>query len=196
MRAMLIVIVLCGLAVADDDEPQVQGNEVIEIEGAPPRPKVKAKPKKRYLGTGTKLDNIFLRPAPEYSDSAILSDAWELAWMLLDIDEKGVVTRVKFLKVPGHDLEKIAVKTAMKLQFEPAIADDGKPTRSWIAWPIEWPSYWWLVQFTGLATGIPDTSHVPCKGSGPMHVGSIHPTYKDCGAPDWKRASTAPWVTN
>lgn len=127
MRIMLALIALCGLAVADD-EPQVHGNEVIEIEGAPPTPKVKAKPKKRYLGTGSKLDNIFLRPAPEYSDSAILSDAWELAWMLLDIDEKGVVSRVKLLKVPGHDREKIAVKTAMKLQFEPAIAEDGKPT--------------------------------------------------------------------
>jgi hypothetical protein len=194
MRAILILLALSSLAIADD-EPQMSGNEVIEIEGAPPVPKVKAKPKKRYLGTGTKLDNIFLRPAPEYSDSAILSDAWELAWMLLDIDEKGVVTRVKLLKTPGHDLEKLAVKTAMRLQFEPAIGDDGKPIRSWIAWPIEWPSYWWLVQFTGLATGIPDTSHVPCRGSGPLHVGSIHPTYKDCGQPDWKRANTAPWVT-
>ena len=136
MRSILILLMLCGVAFADGE---LRGNEVIEIEGAPPVPKVQAKPKKRYLGTGTKLDNIFLRPAPEYSDSAILSDAWELAWMLLDIDEKGVVTRVKFLKVPGHDLEKLAVKTAMKLQFEPAIGDDGKPTRSWIAWPIEWP---------------------------------------------------------
>jgi hypothetical protein len=186
MRALLLLLALCGLAVADD-EPQIRGNEVIEIEGAPPTPKVKAKPKKRYLGTGTKLDNIFLRPAPEYSDSAVLSDAWELAWMLLDIDEKGAVTRVKFLKVPGHDLEKLAVKEAMKLQFEPAIGLDGKP--------IQWPSYWWLVKFTGLATGIPDTSHVPCRGSGPLHLGSVHPTYKDCGKPDWKRANTAPWVT-
>jgi hypothetical protein len=28
-----------------------------------------------------------------------------------------------------------------------------------------------------------------------MHLGSIHPTYKDCGQPDWKRANTAPWMT-
>ena len=151
---MLILLAMCGLAVADD-EPRLTGHEVIEIEGAPPTPKVQAKPKKRYLGTGSDLDNIFLRPAPEYSDEAVLSDAWELAWVLLDIDATGAVTRVKFLKVPGHDLEKLAVKTAMKLQFEPAIGDDGKPIRSWIVWPIEWPSYWWLVQFTGLATGIP-----------------------------------------
>jgi len=194
MRAILILLALSGVAIADD-EPQLSGHEVIEIEGSPPTPKVPAKPKKRYLGTGTELDNTFLRPAPEYSEEAILSDAWELAWVLLDIDETGKVTRVKLLKVPGHDLEKLAVKTAMKLEFEPAIGNDGRPARSWLAMPIEWPSYWWLVQFTGLATGIPDTSHVPCAGSGPMHLDSLHPTYKDCGRPDWKRASTARWLT-
>ena len=114
---------------------------------------------------------------------------------VLDIDATGKVTRVKMLKAPGYDLEKIAVKTAMKLQFEPAIAQDGKPTRSYIVWPSEWPSYWWLVQFTGLATGIPDTSHVPCRGSGPLHVGSIHPAYKDCAPPKWERANSEPWQT-
>ena len=91
------------------------------------------------------LGNIFLRPAPAYSDRAIESDRWAVAWMLLDIDETGKVQRVKFLKYPGLDLETIAVKEALKLQFEPAIAMDGKPQRSWIVWPIEWPSYWWLV---------------------------------------------------
>jgi hypothetical protein len=168
--------------------------EVIVIEGSPPPPQVKAKPTKRYLPRG-EIDNIFLRPAPPYSDKAMLSDRWSLAWMLLDIDEAGKVTRVKFLRYPGQDLERIAVKTALRLRFDPALGADGKPVRSYVAWPIEWPSYWWLVKRTGLATGIPDTSHIPCRGSGPLNLGSVHPTYRDCSRPDWKLANTEPWLT-
>jgi hypothetical protein len=178
----------------DDGTPKTRGSEVIEIEGAPPPPKVKAKPKKRYLARG-ELDNIFLRPAPPYSDDAITSDTWSVAWMLLDISDKGKVTRVKFLKYPGHDLESIAVEQALKLKFEPAKDDDDKPVRSYIVFPIEWPSYWWLVIRTGLATGIPDTSHIPCRGSGPLNMGSVHPTYRDCDPPEWEKANTEPWLT-
>lgn len=191
MRYLPLVVALVSPVAFADDTP-ITGNEVIVIEGAPPPPAVKAKPKKRYL-PGGKLDNIFLRPAPEYSEEAILKDAWTVAWMLLDIDERGKVTRVKFLKYPGYDLERIAIKTALALQFEPALASDGKPVRSYIAWPIEWPSNGWLVTFTGLSTGIPDTSHVPCRGSGPLHLGSIYPTYKDCSPPTWSKANTEPW---
>jgi hypothetical protein len=193
MRTLIFLVLLCNVALADG--PAITGAEVIVIEGSPPPPKVKAKPKKRYFGTGDKWDNIFLRPAPEYSDSAIEHDAWEVAWMLLDIDESGRVTRTKFLKHPGHDLEKIAVRTALALQFEPAIAQDGKPARSYVIWPIEWPSYWWLVSRTGLATGIPDTSHVPCRGSGPLHLNSAHPVYRDCAPPDLHLANTEAWQT-
>jgi len=188
-----VVLTFARVAVADDATP-TRGSEVIVIEGSPPPPKVKARPKKRYLPSG-KLDNVFLRPAPAYSDAAVLSDSWSVAWMLLDIDDSGTVTRVKFLKYPGHDLEKIAVETALKLSFDPAIGEDGKPMRSYIVWPIEWPSYWWLVMRTGLATGIPDTSHIPCKGSGPINIGSVHPAYRDCDPPDWSKANTESWLT-
>jgi hypothetical protein len=192
--SLAVVLVLTLAAPAIGDEAPLRGNEVIHIEGSPPPPKVKARAKKRYLPRG-EIDNVFLRPAPAYSDKAILSDAWSLAWMLLDIDETGAVTRVKFLKYPGSDLEGIAVKTAMKLQFDPAIADDGKPTRSYIVWPIEWPSYGWLLMRTGLASGIPDVSHIPCRGSGPLHLGSLHPVYRDCSAPTWSNANSEPWLT-
>ena len=37
---------------------------------------------------------IFLRKAPKYSDRAILTDAWARAWLLLDVDRTGAVTRV------------------------------------------------------------------------------------------------------
>ena len=199
-QSALILVVLSSLsatALADGDKTEkteTRGSEVIVIEGAPPPPKVKAKPKKRYLPQGDETDNIFLRPAPKYSDEAVLSDTWSVAWMLLDIDDTGAVTRVKFLKYPGHDLEKIAVDTAMKLEFEPAKDDKGKAVQSYVVFPIEWPSYWWLVMRTGLATGIPDTSHIPCAGSGPLNMGSVHPAYRDCAPPDWKKANSEPWL--
>jgi hypothetical protein len=190
----VVAVTLTPAVATADDEPESRGSEVIEIEGAPPPPAVKASPKKRYLPSG-ELDNIFLRVAPRYSDAAALSDTWSVAWMLLDIDEQGRVSRVKFLKYPGHDLETIAVETAMKLQFDPATDADGKAVRSFEVWPIEWPSYWWLVMRTGLTTGIPDTSHIPCRGSGPLNMGSIHPTYRDCSAPDLSKAKTEAWLT-
>jgi len=192
MRALTIVLLLVsGAAIAD--EPQVRGNEVIVIEDAPPIPKVRAKPKKRYLGENSDINNIFLRPAPAYSERAVMTDAWTTAWLLLDISETGTVTRVKFLKYPGYDLEKIAVKTALALQFEPAIGADGKPARSYLIWPIEWPSYGWLVAKTGLASGIPDTSHVPCRGSGPLNLTSLYPTYRDCSRPNIALIKTESW---
>jgi hypothetical protein len=194
--ALVVAIVIAVGAVAHAEEPRISGNEVIVIEGSPPAPKVKARPKTRLFASGDDLDNTFLRAAPPYSDRAIETDAWTVAWMLLDIDDTGKVTRTKFLKQPGYDLEAIAVRWAMKLRFDPAIGADGKPARSWLVVPLEWPSHGWLVLRTGLATGIPDTRHVPCRGSGPLHMGSVYPTYKDCTPPDWRKASTEPWLTS
>ena len=50
---------------------------------------------------------------------------------------------------------------------------------------MEWPSYGWLLKRTGMASGIPDTTHVPCAGSAPWHMGALHKTYRDCAPPDW-----------
>ena len=36
--------------------------------------------------------------------------------------------------------------------------------------------------------------YVPCRGSGPWAMGSVHPTYKDCSKPDLRKASTEKWV--
>ena len=183
----LALAMLCALAVP------AAADEVILIEGAPPTPKTVVHPRKHYLPTGP-LDDTFLRPAPEYSDEAKLSDTWAVAWMLLDVDATGKVARVKFLNRPGHDLDKLAVKTAFGLELDPALDDAGKAQRSWVVWPIEWPSYYWLVFKTGLASGIPDTHHVPCRGSGPLN-GSLHAVYRDCSDPDLAKARTEPWIT-
>ncbi len=190
MKCLAALLMLTTLAIADG--PPIVGHETIVIEGWPPVPKVQAKPQKRYLPTGT-LDDVFLRVAPAYSDIAIEKNTWTQAWMLLDIDQRGRVTRVKFLKYPGYDLEKIAVKTALAMTFEPALDASGAPARSYLVFPIEWPTYGWLIAKTGLATGIPDTSRVPCRGSGPLNLDRRYPTYRDCTPPDFKKANTELW---
>jgi hypothetical protein len=150
-----------------------------------------------------KPKNYKPRAAPPYSDKAVLEDAWTKAHMLLDIDEHGNVLRYKFLKRPGYDLEKIAVSEIKKLTFEAARDRDGKPMRAWVVWTIEWPSAWWLEQLVGTRSGMPPIvgfpphrldSYVPCKGSGPWAMGSVHPTYKDCSRPDLRNAVAEKWV--
>jgi hypothetical protein len=141
--------------------------------------------------------------APPYSDHAVLSDAWTKAHMLLDIDENGTVVRFKWLKKPGYDLEQIAVREVFALKFTPARDAHGKAIKAWIPWTIEWPSAWWLEMFVGTRSGMPPyegipprrkDEYVPCRGSGPWNLGSLHPTYRDCSKPDLSKAADAPWV--
>ena len=143
------------------------------------------------------------RKAPPYSDRAILSNAWTKAWLLLEVDEAGRVTRFKFLRRPGYDLEKIAVKEAFRLRFDPARDRAGRALRSWVVWPIEWPSAWWLSMFVGTRSAMPkivgfpphrQDAYVPCAGSEPLNLGSLHPTYKDCSKPDLTKAAGEPWI--
>jgi hypothetical protein len=144
------------------------------------------------------------RKAPPYSDRAVVHDAWTKAHMLLDIDETGKLLRIKWLKRPGYDLDKIAISEVTRLKFQPARDTSGKPMRAWLVWSIEWPSAWWLDKFIGTRTSMPRVIHgdkrqddyVPCKGSGkPWHMGSMHKTYKDCSKPDLRVAATEPWFT-
>ena len=183
-------VVVEGNATLDGKVDAVMG-EVIVIRDkiAPP---VAPKPK-----------NYKPKAAPPYSDKAVLEDAWTKAHMLLDVDEKGNVLRYKFLKRPGYDLEKIAVREIAKLTFEPAKDRAGKPMRAWVVWTIEWPSAWWLEKLVGTRSAMPPIvgfpprrldHYVPCKGSGPWAMGSIHPTYKDCSRPDLRNASAEKWV--
>jgi carboxypeptidase family protein len=154
-----------------------------------------------------KPKNYVASKTPPYSDAAVLSDAWTTAWMLLDVNPQGRVERIKFLKHPGYDLEEIAKKEASRLEFEPARDRFGKAVRTWMVWKIEWPSAWWLEQMVGTRSGMPPIIgydwdgnpvrkdwYVPCAGSGPMNLGSIHPAYKDCSKPDLKAALKEPWL--
>jgi hypothetical protein len=144
---------------------------------------------------------------PPYSDRAITSNAWTKAWLLLDVDRHGVVRRVKFINRPGYDLETIALEGVFGLRFDPARNEDGAPIRSLVVWSIEWPAYWWLVEKQGVSTRMPAYTYsiesgprridsaVPCKGSGPLALGSLHPVYRDCSRPDLRKEfDSEPWI--
>lgn len=197
MRSLVIICLLAGVAAAevDDDAYEALGikdpGEVIVIEGHVPP------------ATPPKPTNYVKTAAPPYSDRAILSDAWTKAWMLLEIDERGAVTRVKFLNKPGYDLEPIAIAQAFKLKFAPALDGTKHAMRSTLVWEIEWPSAYWLGTFVGVRSTMPPVvgfpphrmdDYVPCRGSGPLNLGSVRPTYKDCTKPDLSKIPTAPWI--
>ncbi len=92
---------------------------------------------------------------PPYSDRAIKSNRWARAWLVLDVNPEGLVTRAKFMHKPGEELEKIALDQVFKLEFDPSINEDGVPIRTLVLWSIDWPSYWWLIDHYGTAAGMP-----------------------------------------
>jgi hypothetical protein len=184
-KAILIPAFLLSIASEAAAEDRRQKGEVIVIDEKPPRAAVPAR-----------AVNFSPIKAPPYSDRAIEEDAWTRAWLLLDIDDTGTVRRFKFLKRPGHDLEAIATREAFKLRFQPARDASGRPVATWMLWLIEWPSHGWLIARLGLATRMPPVvgfpprsmaAHVPCAGSGPLNLDSIHPVYRDCSRPDLSR---------
>lgn len=161
------------------------------------------------------------RITPPYSDEAVVRDAWAKAWLLLDIDETGKVLRVKLVKRPGFGLDEIAVKEAMKLRFEPALDERGKPMRTKMFWAMEWPSHGWLVEHNGTATRMPVEAYaidpfmsgfgglsglkappteasalgkVRCAGSGPLNLDYRYPVYRDCSKPNLKKVPLLPWL--
>jgi hypothetical protein len=178
-----LVALLSGSALAET--PRVVPGETIHVEGKAP-PGTAPKPAKKYHAI-----------APRYSDYAIEHDTWARAWLLLDIDARGVVTRVKLVRRPGADLDQIAVDTAMKMKFEPARDALGAPKASWLLWTIEWPSWGWLIAHEGLATKIPaSVNGVPCADSGqPLNLDSVHPVYRECAMPDVSKIDALPWQT-
>ena len=179
------------------------------------------------LGEVIHVEDRFVKPVgpkpvanpgilPRYSDAAITSDTWARAWILLDIDERGAVKRVKWLKRPGHDLDQIAVEPALATKFEPARDEHESATRSKLVHLIEWPSYWWLTTAegvtthrsyarnasvdspinsdTGFAPRDPAAS-VPCYGSGPLNLDQAHAVYRDCTPPpNPRKFEKDPWI--
>jgi hypothetical protein len=82
-----------------------------------------------------------VKPILPYSDQAIDENAWVVGWMLLDVDDKGVVTGFRFLHRPGYGLDRIAEKEIWGLRFEPAVDAGGQPMISKVLWKLEWPAF-------------------------------------------------------
>ncbi|HEY4180872.1 MAG TPA: hypothetical protein VGM90_28705 [Kofleriaceae bacterium] len=183
------VLALSATALADDDPIAVEG-EIIEVHGTAPRT---TPPQPQHYNS---------LETPPYSDHAILSDAWTRAWLVLELDETGTVARVKFLKKPGYDLEKIALAQVFGQKFSPALDADGKPMRTRIVWKLEWPSAWWLNMWGNPRNTVPMTgwpphradASVPCRGTAPLSLGSMHPVYKDCSQPDLSKVDQVAWI--
>ena len=125
-----------------------------------------------------------IRAIPPYSDAAALGDRWARAWLLLDIDDRGVVSRVKFIKRPGYDLETIAVKHAFGLTFDPARDKHGYPAASYVLWTLEWPALDWLKENQYTANRLPMLDTLQVDG------GVIVQTYPPCGA---ENGAAAAW---
>jgi hypothetical protein len=185
MRTALVTLFFTISSIAYADE-------VIEIHERLP-PAVKPAP-----------EHFSAKRLPPYSDEAILSDAWTRAWVLLDVDDHGTVTRFKFLKRPGFDLEAIAASEVWRLHFKPGRNARDQPVAAYVIWRIEWPSNGWMqtMEQTGVPddVGVPPYVHspfdsVPCRGSGPLHLGSLHPVYRDCSRPDLRNGSKEHWIT-
>jgi len=194
MRTLSIATLFFAIPVAAaDPKPETRGNEVIVIQDHLPV-KVPAKP----------LHYSHNRIAP-YSEKAILSDAWVRAWMLLDVDATGTVRRFKFLDRPGYDLDPIATSEVFGLHFAPALDGNGRTMASEVIWGIEWPAHGWVSYFNnGQTTNLPSeqgwplhpfADQVPCRGDGPLHLGSLYPVYRDCSKPNIKAISTETWIS-
>jgi hypothetical protein len=185
MRTIAVIAIALGFAGTADaqkqKEPETRGHETIIIRDHAP---------------GWKAPEPVKDPriAPKYSDAAIERDAWTRAWLYLDIDEQGVVQRVKFLNKPGYDLEKIALDRIFATKFTPARSGTGKAESARIVFGIEWPSYWWLVKTQGVVTRIPAVNGIRCRGTGPWQMERIHRVYRDCSAPDMTKIPTESWI--
>lgn len=183
MRSLMSAVgVLAAATAAWAEEPrQVPGETIIIRDHGP--------------GYRQPVPLRYARPAPAYSEESIERDVWTRAWMLLDIDERGVVKQIKWLNRPGYDLEPIALAQAFGTRFEPARDGRGRAQAARIVYPIEWPSYWWLVTREGLTTRLPDdVGAIRCRGDGTLNLSRVHPVYRDCSLPDMSKVVSEPWI--
>jgi len=179
-RRIAIVVVIVAAHAARADEPHVAPPEVIEMHGTAPVV-VPARP------------TFDVRRVPPYSDRAILGDYWASAWLLLDVDARGVVRRVKMLARAGYDLDAIGVDYALALRFEPTHVD-GRPVESYVVWRLEWPSYYWMIARFGNALRVNPAKLPPCGDGGPIDFDGRPPTRRICGSYDRATLERAPWL--
>jgi hypothetical protein len=126
---------------------------------------------------------------PDYSKLAQDKNKWARAWVLVEVNVNGEVTRVNLLDKPGFDLDKIAVREAFKLKFEPARDRANHKVPAMVVWTYEWPPYEWMVEQMK-PHQLPDiVGLVPCKPDGRSSV------IRNCAKPTMANALTEPWFT-
>jgi hypothetical protein len=131
-------------------------------------------------------------PRTPYSDAASDYNQWLRAWLLLDVDASGVVTRVKLLDHPGYDLDPFAIRAGFALDFEPARDRANRPIRTQLLWAVDWPPFWWNVdQGDGMSAPIPASAwQLPCRdGIAP------HRYERSCAPATIANALSARWIT-
>lgn len=211
MRYLLVAAIVAGFgSVALADEPiDTHKNEDIHIDQKIVRPQMPKMLSDRQL-------------IPPYSDDAKMGNVWVVAWVWADIDETGKVQRIKFIKRPGHDLDRIAIDWAMSREFTPALNQFGHPTRSLVHFEMEWPSYYWLMDLKYSARRLPTGADMsgfsvegdgapgskantpaegslsllpPCAHQAGWVLDSVRPhVWRDCTKPDLSHANAAePW---
>ena len=127
---------------------------------------------------------------PDYSNLAEDKNTWARAWLLLEVNVNGDVTRVNLLDKPGLDLDKIAIRDALKLKFEPARDRANKTVPAMVVWTYEWPPYFWMVNYAAKPHQLPNiVGLVPCKPDGRSTV------IRNCSKPTMANAMTEPWFT-
>ncbi|HEX7704150.1 MAG TPA: carboxypeptidase-like regulatory domain-containing protein [Kofleriaceae bacterium] len=127
---------------------------------------------------------------PDYSELAEDKNTWTRAWLLLEVSANGDVTRVNLLDKPGLDLDKIAVRDAFKLKFEPARDRTNHKVPAMVVWTYEWPPYFWMVNYQSVPHQLPNAvGLVPCHPDGRSSV------IRDCSKPTMANAMTQPWFT-
>jgi hypothetical protein len=176
------IVVAAGATVTLSDRLDVTGS----IEVTTVHEKVVAPPAVAPVATRRSENRVM-----PYSNDAILTNDWSVAWLLLDVDTAGRVESFRFLNRPGHGLEDIAKTQAFRLSFTPARDGAGHAVPTRVLWKLEWPPYWrkdLVVEGTYL-TGMKGAP--PCRGSGPLRFDSAHPVYRDCSRPDYAAARTA-----
>jgi TonB family protein len=111
----------------------------------------------------------------DYTDEAILTNRWQVVWVLALVDASGAVAEARVVKSPPRmRLDDIATAAVRKLRYEPARDFAGKAIPSQVVVVLEWPPYWGI------------RSNPPCaegRGSGPLALDDEGSSYRDCKPP-------------
>jgi hypothetical protein len=157
---------------------QIDGAEAIDV---------------RAIDPPTKLAKALSDPTliPDYTAALRDKNAWLRAWVLLDVNDKGAVSRVKLLDPPGHGLDGIVVRDAFKLKFEPARNRIDKPISSLVVWRFEWPPPIWNHGRKHIPR---DAGELPCRRKASDTWFQLNTPYRDCSPPNMTAAITAQWI--